>query len=59
LNGPRSDRVCSAIYDQLRHRLAGRWGIENAPDAAIIIELGREIFANRKVSSATFARALA
>ena len=44
------------IIDVIRHR-EGTGNLDEAD--AIVIELGREIFASRKVSSATFARALA
>ena len=48
--------VSPAIIDTIRYRKdTGKLD----PADAIVIELGREIFASRKVSSATFARALA
>ena len=48
--------VSPEIIDTIRYR---RDTDHLDPADAIVIELGREIFKNRKVSSATFARALA
>jgi hypothetical protein len=34
------DRLCGAVSDQLRHRLAGRGRIEDAPDAVAGGDIG-------------------
>jgi 4-carboxymuconolactone decarboxylase len=48
--------IAAETVETIRHR-RGTGGLDEAD--AVVIELGREIFAARKVSSATFARALA
>ena len=48
--------LSSELIDTIRHRRDTGW-LDEAD--AVVIELGREIFTERKVSTATFARALA
>jgi 4-carboxymuconolactone decarboxylase len=52
----RREGLSDKIIEAIRHR-RDTAGLDEAD--AVIIELGREIFTSRKVSSATFARGLA
>ena len=52
----RRERLSPEIIETIRHR-RDTSGLDEAD--AVVVELGREVFTARKVSSATFARALA